>query len=185
MAIATGNTSVIKPSEKDPSAMMILARLAHEVGVPAGVLNVVHGSKPTVDFLCDDAAIKAISFVGGNDAGKYIHARGSANGKRVQANLGAKNHGVILPDANKNQTLNQLIGAAFGAAGQRCMALSTVVFVGESKDWIPELVERAKKLKVSGGFDPEADLGPMITPEVDCLIIWYLTMNRLRNVSKI
>jgi malonate-semialdehyde dehydrogenase (acetylating) / methylmalonate-semialdehyde dehydrogenase len=165
MAIACGNTSIIKPSEKDPTAMMILAELAVKAGFPKGVLNVVHGAKPTVEFFCDNKHIKAISFVGGDTAGKFIHSRGSANGKRVQANLGAKNHGVILPDANKNLTLNQLVGAAFGAAGQRCMALSTAVFVGSSNEWIPEFVERAKDLKVSSGFEKTADLGPLISPE--------------------
>ncbi|KAJ3232090.1 Methylmalonate-semialdehyde dehydrogenase [acylating] mitochondrial [Chytriomyces hyalinus] len=164
LAIACGNTCVIKPSEKDPGAMTILAQLAQQAGVPNGVLNIVHGSVDTVNHICDAPGIKAISFVGSDHAGKYIFARGTANGKRVQANLGAKNHGVIMPDANKNYTLNQLAGAAFGAAGQRCMALSTVVFVGESKKWLPELVERAKQLKVSSGFDESADLGPMITP---------------------
>jgi malonate-semialdehyde dehydrogenase (acetylating)/methylmalonate-semialdehyde dehydrogenase len=128
-------------------------------------LNIVHGGVDTVNFICDAPAIKAISFVGSDVAGKHIFSRGTKNGKRVQANLGAKNHGVIMPDANKNHTLNQLTGAAFGAAGQRCMALSTVVFVGESRKWLPELVERAKKLKVSGGFEPDADLGPMISPQ--------------------
>ncbi|TPX32445.1 hypothetical protein SmJEL517_g04458 [Synchytrium microbalum] len=164
-AIACGNTVVIKPSERDPGCMMLLAKLAEEAGVPKGVLNVVHGGVDTVNFICDEPAIKAISFVGSDQAGQYIFARGTATGKRVQANLGAKNHGVIVPDANKNHTLNQLSGAAFGAAGQRCMALSTVVFVGESQKWLPELVERAKKLKVSGGFEPDADLGPLITPQ--------------------
>ncbi|KAI9101093.1 Aldehyde/histidinol dehydrogenase [Phlyctochytrium arcticum] len=165
LAIATGNTCLIKPSERDPGAMMLLAKLAEEAGVPKGVLNVVHGGADTVNFICDDPAIKAISFVGSDTAGKYIFARGTANGKRVQANLGAKNHGVIMPDANKNHTLNQLVGAAFGAAGQRCMALSTVVFVGKAREWLPELVERAKALKIAGGFEANADLGPMITPQ--------------------
>ncbi|KAJ3152982.1 hypothetical protein HDU86_005438 [Geranomyces michiganensis] len=165
LAIATGNTCVMKPSERDPGAMMLLAKLAEQAGVPKGVLNVVHGGVDTVNYICDDPAVRAISFVGSDHAGKYIFARGTANGKRVQANLGAKNHGVVMPDANKNHTLNQLVGAAFGAAGQRCMALSTVVFVGKAKDWLPELVERAKKLKVSGGFEKDADLGPMITPQ--------------------
>lgn len=135
MAIACGNTSIIKPSERDPTATMMLAKLAQQAGVPKGVLNVVHGGVDTVNFLCDDPHIKAISFVGGDRAGKHIFSRGTANGKRVQANLGAKNHGVIMPDANKNQTLNQLVGAAFGAAGQRCMALSTAVFVGDANNW--------------------------------------------------
>ncbi|KAK9729081.1 hypothetical protein K7432_000524 [Basidiobolus ranarum] len=163
LSIACGNTCIIKPSERDPGAMMILAELAEQVGIPKGVLNVVHGGVDTVNFMCDDPNIKAISFVGSDHAGKYIHNRGSANGKRVQANLGAKNHGVIMPDADKNHVLNQLTGAAFGAAGQRCMALSTAIFVGKSKEWLPELIERAKNLKVSSGFEPDTDLGPLIT----------------------
>ncbi|RIA93566.1 methylmalonate-semialdehyde dehydrogenase [Glomus cerebriforme] len=163
LSIAAGNTVIIKPSERGPSAMMTLAQLAKEAGVPDGVLNVVHGSVGTVNFLCDNEHIKAISFVGSDKAGKYIHQRGTSNGKRVQANLGAKNHGVIMPDANKNHTLNQLAGAAFGAAGQRCMALSTAVFVGEAQEWLPELVERAKTLKITGGFEPDADIGPLIS----------------------
>ncbi|CAH1764495.1 13335_t:CDS:2, partial [Entrophospora sp. SA101] len=163
LSIVCGNTMVIKPSERDPGAMIILAKLAKLAGVPDGVLNVVHGSTDVVNFLCDNKHIKAISFVGSNKAGEYIHRRGTSNGKRVQANLGAKNHGVIMPDANKNHALNQLTGAAFGGSGMRCMALSTMVFVGKSKEWLPELVERARKLKVSGGFEPDVDLGPLIT----------------------
>ena len=163
VATACGNTMLVKPSEKDPGATMILARLAKQAGYPDGVVQVVHGGHDTVNFVCDAPAIKAISFVGGNAAGEYIHARGTANGKRVQANLGAKNHATILPDANKEATLNALLAAAFGAAGQRCMALSTVIFVGESKQWIPELVERAKQLKTGSGMDPTTDVGPLIT----------------------
>jgi len=144
---------------------MILAQLAKEAGLPNGVLNVVHGGVDTVNFICDDPRIKAISFVGSTRAGEYIHDRGSRHGKRVQANLGAKNHAVILPDADKESTLNALTGAAFGAAGQRCMALSTAIFVGEAKDWIPELVERAKKLRVGPGLSEKSDLGPLISRE--------------------
>ena len=158
----------------------LTARLAKEAGVPDGVLNVVHGGVETVNFMCDAPAIKvylaviyiipqAISFVGSDQAGKYIYNRGTQNGKRVQANLGAKNHGVIMPDANKNATLNALVGAAFGAAGQRCMALSTAVFVGESRTWITDLVERARALKVSSGFEADADLGPMISKDVSII----------------
>eukprot|EP00842_Homolaphlyctis_polyrhiza_P002091 jgi/Hompol1/2883/HPOL_005845-RA len=165
LAIACGNTCIIKPSERDPGATMILAQLAQEAGVPKGVLNVVHGGVDTVNFICDAPSIKAISFVGSDQAGKYIYKRGTENGKRVQANLGAKNHGVIMPDANKNHTLNQIVGAAFGAAGQRCMALPVNIFVGQAKEWIPELVERSRKLIVNTGFDEKADLGPMITPQ--------------------
>lgn len=134
-------------------------------GLPKGVLNVIHGAHDAVNFICDAPAIRAISFVGSNRAGEYIHDRGSRNGKRVQANLGAKNHACISPDADKESTLNALTGAAFGAAGQRCMALSVAVFVGESRSWIPELAERARKLKVAPGHFADADIGPMISPD--------------------
>jgi len=164
MAAVTGNTLVLKPSERDPGAAMMIAELCQQAGLPDGVLNVVHGGVPTVNGICDHPAIKAISFVGGDKAGKHIFDRGTQNGKRVQANLGAKNHGIIMPDANKNLALNSLVGAAFGAAGQRCMALSVAVLVGEARQWLPELVERAKALKVSGGFEAGADLGPLISP---------------------
>lgn len=128
-------------------------------------LQVIHGAHDAVNFICDHPAIKAVSFVGSDQAGKYIYERAGRNGKRVQSNMGAKNHGVILADANKEHTLNQLAGAAFGAAGQRCMALSTAVFVGESKEWIPDLVQRAIKLKVNAGHIPGTDLGPVISPK--------------------
>ncbi|XP_071800445.1 probable methylmalonate-semialdehyde/malonate-semialdehyde dehydrogenase [acylating], mitochondrial [Asterias amurensis] len=164
VAAVCGNTYVIKPSERDPGACMILVDLAKQAGIPDGVINVIHGQHDAVNFICDHPAIRAISFVGSDQAGVYIHDRGSKNGKRVQANMGAKNHGVIMPDANKENTLNQLCGAAFGAAGQRCMALSTAVFVGEAKEWIPDLVERAKNLKVNAGDQPGTDLGPVISP---------------------
>ena len=144
---------------------MILAELARSAGYPDGVINIVHGSNQTVDFIIDEPAIKAISFVGSNKAGEYIFTRGSAQGKRVQANLGAKNHAAIVPDSNKNDALNAITGAAFGAAGQRCMALSTLVMIGETKEWLPEIAERAKKLNVNGGFEDGADLGPVISPQ--------------------
>jgi malonate-semialdehyde dehydrogenase (acetylating)/methylmalonate-semialdehyde dehydrogenase len=144
---------------------MILAELARTAGFPDGVINIVHGSAKTVDFIIDNPDIKAISFVGSNKAGEYIYTRGSAQGKRVQANLGAKNHAAVVPDCNKNHALNAITGAAFGAAGQRCMALSALVLVGESKDWVPEIAERAKKLSVNGGFEEGADLGPLISPQ--------------------
>ena len=165
MSTVCGNTVLMKPSEKDPGAIMILMRLANEAGFPPGVVNVIHGAHDAVNFICDHPAIKAISFVGSDQAGKYIYERGSNHGKRVQSNMGAKNHGVIMPDANKEHTLNALVGAAFGAAGQRCMALTTAVWVGEAKEWIPELIERSKKLKVNQGMQPGADLGPLISPE--------------------
>lgn len=165
VATVTGNTLVMKPSERDPGAALILAELAAEAGFPPGVLNIVHGAAKTVDFIIDEPRIKAISFVGSNRAGEYIFSRGSANGKRVQANLGAKNHAAILPDSNKNHTLNSIVGAAFGAAGQRCMALSVAVLIGETKEWVHEIAERAKQLKLDGGFEEGADLGPVINPQ--------------------
>ncbi|QKX56944.1 uncharacterized protein TRUGW13939_04052 [Talaromyces rugulosus] len=164
LAIVTGNCIVLKPSERDPGAALILAELLQEAGLPKGVLNIVHGSRDTVNFLLDEPCIKAISFVGSNNAGEYIYSRGSANGKRVQANLGAKNHAVVLPDADTDHTLNAIVGAAFGAAGQRCMALSVLVMVGESKKWLPDLVERAKQLVVNGGFEKDCDVGPVVSP---------------------
>ncbi|OJD35142.1 methylmalonate-semialdehyde dehydrogenase [Diplodia corticola] len=165
IATVTGNTLVIKPSERDPGACMILAELCEKAGFPPGVVNIVHGAAKTVDFILDEPRIKAVSFVGSNKAGEYIYSRASANGKRCQANLGAKNHAAVLPDCNKNHALNAIAGAAFGAAGQRCMALSALVLVGETKDWIPDIAERAKALNVNGGFEPGADLGPVISPE--------------------
>jgi len=165
LATACGNTMLIKPSEKDPGACMLLVELAKQAGFPDGVVNVIHGQHDAVNFICDDPAIRAISFVGSDTAGKYIYERGSKNGKRVQSNMGAKNHGVIMPDANKENALNQLVGAAFGAAGQRCMALTTAVFVGDSKDWIPDLVSRVKKLKVNAGHEPGTDIGPVISKD--------------------
>ena len=165
VALATGNTMVLKPSEKTPSAAMLLAKLAQEAGVPNGALQIVHGAVRTVNFLCDHPIIRAISFVGGNNAGEHIFARATALGKRVQANLGAKNHALVMPDANKDTTLNALLGACFGAAGQRCMALSVVIFVGEASLWVDELVRRAKSLKVGSGMDKDTDVGPVVTVE--------------------
>ncbi|KAI5865044.1 methylmalonate semialdehyde dehydrogenase [Durotheca rogersii] len=165
IATVTGNTLILKPSERDPGAAMILVELAKKAGFPDGVVNVVHGAHRTVDFILDAPEIKAISFVGGNKAGEYIYSRASANGKRVQANLGAKNHAAVMPDCNKNQFINAVVGAAFGAAGQRCMALSTLVMVGETKEWLAEVAESAKKLQVNGGFEQGADLGPVISPQ--------------------
>ncbi|MFW9608861.1 MAG: aldehyde dehydrogenase family protein, partial [Aquaspirillum sp.] len=127
MAIATGNTFLLKPSEQDPLVTMKLVKLALEAGVPAGVLNVVHGGADVVNAICDHPDIKAISFVGSTKVGTHVYNRASLNGKRVQCMMGAKNHAIVLPDANKEQTLNQLAGAAFGAAGQRCMALPVVI----------------------------------------------------------
>lgn len=163
LALATGNTYVLKPSEKTPSAAMLLASYLNDLGLPPGVLNVVNGSRDTVDEILTHPDIKAISFVGSNSAGEYIHDVGSKNGKRVQANLGAKNHATILmDDADRASTVKAIVGAAFGAAGQRCMALSVIILVGdmsESQGWIDEVVEEAMKLKVGNGFQDGVDVG--------------------------
>ncbi|OON18569.1 methylmalonate-semialdehyde dehydrogenase, partial [Opisthorchis viverrini] len=285
VSIACGNTMVLKPSERDPSTVMLLMKLLQQAGLPAGVVNVIHGAEEAVQFICKHPDIRAISFVGSDAAGRYIYETGCQHGKRVQCNMsdlasiitaeqgktlpdaegdvarglqvvehccsvpslqlgetlanisrdmdlhsyrvplgvtagitpfnfpamiplwmfpvsiacgntmvlkpserdpstvmllmkllqqaglpagvvnGAKNHGVVLPDAARSNTLTQLVGAAFGAAGQRCMALSTAVFVGSARDWLPELVQRTKKLRVNAGTEPGTDLGPVISPQ--------------------
>lgn len=166
VAVTAGNTFVLKPSEKDPGAALMLAELALQAGLPKGVLNVVHGTHDTVNRILDHRDIKAISFVGSDSAGAYIYARGAASGKRVQSNMGAKNHAVILPDANFDQAVNALTGAAFGAAGQRCMAISAAVFVGGmSQQWKDALIQKAQGLKVTAGHEASADVGPLISPE--------------------
>lgn len=165
MAVTCGNTFILKPSEKDPGASMMLAELAMEAGLPDGVLNIVHGANDTVNNICDDDDIRAVSFVGSNTAGMHIYSRAAAKGKRVQSNMGAKNHAVIMPDASPDATLNALVAAGFGAAGQRCMALSTAVFVGGLKSWEEELIKRASTLKVNAGVEPGADLGPVISKQ--------------------
>ena len=163
MAIATGNTFVLKPSEQDPMVTMRLVELALEAGIPKGVLNVVHGGEDVVNAICDHPDIKAVSFVGSTRVGTHVYNRASLAGKRVQCMMGAKNHAVVLPDANKEQTLNAMVGAAFGAAGQRCMAASTLVLVGEARAWVPDLVAKAKTLKVSAGSVTGTDVGPVIS----------------------
>ncbi|XKL65157.1 hypothetical protein PGB90_005243 [Kerria lacca] len=165
VAAVCGNTCVIKPSEKDPGACMMLMEMFNEAGAPPGLVNVIHGTNDAVNFICDHPDIKAISFVGSDIAGKHVYERGCKNGKRVQSNMGAKNHGVVLPDANKVRSINQIIGAAFGAAGQRCMALSTLILVGETKNWLSELKEKSQKLKIGYGGDPNVDVGPVISPQ--------------------
>ncbi|KAK7319511.1 hypothetical protein RJT34_04232 [Clitoria ternatea] len=165
MAVTCGNTFVLKPSEKDPGASIMLAELALEAGLPEGVLNIVHGTHDIVNAICDDDDIKAVSFVGSNVAGMHIYSRAAAKGKRIQSNMGAKNHAIVMPDANVDATINALVAAGFGAAGQRCMALSTVIFVGGSKPWEAKLRERAEALKVNAGTEPDTDLGPVISKQ--------------------
>ncbi|MCE8037471.1 MULTISPECIES: CoA-acylating methylmalonate-semialdehyde dehydrogenase [unclassified Halomonas] len=164
LAIATGNTFVLKPSEQDPSSTMRLVELAHEAGVPAGVLNVVHGGPDVANQICDHPDIKALSFIGSTNVGTHIYRRASEAGKRVQSMMGAKNHCVVMPDANRSQAINNLLGSAFGAAGQRCMANSVVVLVGEANQWLDDIVEGARNMKVGPGTQRDADLGPLVSP---------------------
>lgn len=163
IAIAMGNTFVYKPSEQDPTASLMVAQLANEAGLPPGVLNVVHGGPDAANALCDHPDIKAVSFIGSTRVGTEIYMRSSRAGKRCQAMMGAKNHSIIMPDADREAALNSMLGAAFGAAGERCMAISVLVLVGEAQKWLPDFVERARKLKVNVGTDREADFGPLIS----------------------
>lgn len=163
MAIVCGNTFVLKPSEQDPLSTVELVKLAMEAGIPPGVLNVVHGAKDVVDALCSHPEVKAVSFVGSTAVGTHVYNLASAHGKRAQCMMGAKNHAVVLPDAHKEQTLNALAGAAFGAAGQRCMATSVAVLVGAAREWIPALIERARTLKVGAGAEPGTEVGPVVS----------------------
>jgi malonate-semialdehyde dehydrogenase (acetylating)/methylmalonate-semialdehyde dehydrogenase len=163
MAIACGNTFILKPSEQDPMVTMRLCELAMQAGIPAGVLNVVHGGEEIVNAICDHPAIKAVSFVGSSKVGTHVYQRATLAGKRAQCMMGAKNHAVVLADANKQQTLNNLAGAAFGAAGQRCMALPVVILVGEAQQWVDDLVEKAKTLSVNAGVEADTDIGPLIS----------------------
>ena len=163
MAIVTGNTFVLKPSEQDPMVTMRLCELALQAGVPPGVLNVVHGGEAVVNAICDHADIKAISFVGSTRVGTHVYNRAIPTGKRGHCMMGAKNHAIVMPDANKEQTLNALAGAGFGAAGQRCMAVSVAVLVGDAQKWVPDLVAKAKTLKIGVGTDKGVDVGPVIS----------------------
>jgi len=165
VAIACGNTFICKPSEKDPSVPMRLAELMMEAGAPAGVLQVVNGDKEAVDAILDDHDIQAVSFVGSSAIAQYVYARGTANGKRVQAMGGAKNHAIIMPDADLDQVTNELIGAGYGSAGERCMAISVAVPVGQktADALVARLKPRVESLKVGVATDPDADYGPMVT----------------------
>jgi len=163
-AIATGNAFILKPSERDPSVPVRLAELMKEAGLPDGILNVVHGDKEMVDAILDHPDIKGVSFVGSSDIAQYIYSRGVANAKRVQAFGGAKNHGIVMPDADLDQVVNDLTGAAFGSAGERCMALPVVVPVGDetAARLREKLVPAIEKLKVGVSTDPDAHYGPVV-----------------------
>ena len=167
VAIASGNTFVLKPSERDPSAVMLIAELMHEAGLPEGVLNVVHGDKSAVDALLDSPIVQAVSFVGSTPIAEYVYQRGTQAGKRVQALGGAKNHMVIMPDADLDQAADALMGAGFGSAGERCMAISVAVPVGEetANRLIESLRPRVEALKVGPSVDPDAEMGPVISAD--------------------
>src|SRR5579859_516152 len=164
-AIATGNTVVLKPSDRVPFSAARLLELMQETGLPDGVVNLVNGGKPAVDALLDHPLVRAVSFVGSTPVAKYVYARGSASGKRVQCQGGAKNHVVVLPDADPETTTRIIADSAFGCAGQRCLAVSVTVAVGEAKDWFREsIAAAAASLKVGNGLDPSSQMGPVITP---------------------
>jgi malonate-semialdehyde dehydrogenase (acetylating)/methylmalonate-semialdehyde dehydrogenase len=164
VAIACGNTFVLKPSERDPSASLLHARLLKEAGLPDGVFNVVQGDKAAVDALLDHPDVQALSFVGSTPIAEYIYARGTASGKRVQALGGAKNHMVVMPDADMDMTVDALIGAAYGSAGERCMAISVAVAIGDAGDkLVARLAERTKALKIGEGMSQGAEMGPVVT----------------------
>ena len=165
-AIACGNTFVLKPSEKDPSASIFIAELLKEAGLPEGVFNVVHGDKVAVDAILEHPAIKAVSFVGSTPIARYIYETGTKHGKRVQALGGAKNHMVVLPDADVDMAADAAVSAAYGSAGERCMAISVVVAVGDVADPLVEAIQRRlPKIKVGPGTDPSAEMGPLVTRE--------------------
>jgi malonate-semialdehyde dehydrogenase (acetylating) / methylmalonate-semialdehyde dehydrogenase len=164
VAIACGNTFVLKPSERDPSASMLVAELWAEAGLPEGVFNVVHGDKEAVDAILDHPDVAAVSFVGSTPIARYIHERGTTNGKRVQALGGAKNHAIVLPDADVDFASDHLVAAAFGSAGERCMAISAAVTVGDAGDSVVEAVSaKARAVKVGPGRDPQSEMGPVVT----------------------
>jgi len=164
LALACGNTFVLKPSERDPSPANFCAQLLADAGLPAGVFNVVHGDKVAVDRILTHPDIAAVSFVGSTPIAKYIYDTGTQHGKRVQALGGAKNHMVLLPDADLELAADAVIGAAYGSAGERCMAISVMVAVGDSGDRIvPLLRERISRLRVGPGNDPKSDMGPLVT----------------------
>ena len=172
VAIACGNSFVLKPSERGPAASMLIAELWQQAGLPDGVFNVVHGDKEAVDALLDHRDIAAISFVGSTPIAQYIHQRGTASGKRIQALGGAKNHAIILADADVDFAADHLAAAAFGSAGERCMAISAAVAVGTAGDRIVEAVtKRANAVQVGSGREPGSEMGPVITPESKARII--------------
>ena len=175
VAIACGNTFVLKPSERDPSVSGLVAEIWAEAGLPDGVFNVVHGDKVAVDALLDHPDVAAVSFVGSTPIARYIHERGTANGKRVQALGGAKNHAIVLPDADLDFASDHLVAAAFGSAGERCMAISATVAVGAAADALVEVVsQKATKVRVGSGRDTASEMGPVVTAAARDRILGYI-----------
>jgi malonate-semialdehyde dehydrogenase (acetylating)/methylmalonate-semialdehyde dehydrogenase len=166
VALAAGNTFILKPSERDPSASIFMAELLQQAGLPDGVFNVVQGGKDAVDALLDHPGVQAVSFVGSTPIARYIYGRGAQLGKRIQALGGAKNHLVVMPDADIGQAVDGLIGAAYGSAGERCMAISVAVLVGDAADKVvPLLAQRAKALRIGDGMTPDVEMGPIVTKQ--------------------
>jgi malonate-semialdehyde dehydrogenase (acetylating)/methylmalonate-semialdehyde dehydrogenase len=175
MAIACGNTFVLKPSERDPTTSVLLAELLQEAGLPDGVFNVVQGDKSAVDALLDHPKVKAVSFVGSTPIAEYIYSRGCSNGKRVQALGGAKNHMVVMPDADLERTVDALMGAGYGAAGERCMAISVAVAVGSIGDaLVDKLAARVRELRVGPGTAAASEMGPVVTAQHREKIVGYI-----------
>lgn len=176
VAIACGNTFVMKPSEKDPSAPMLVAQWLKEAGLPDGVFNIVNGDKEAVDVLLTHPDIQAVSFVGSTPIAEYIYRTGSAHGKRVQALGGAKNHMVVMPDADLDMTVNALMGAAYGSAGERCMAISVAVAVGDevADKLVAQLAEKTRQLKIGNGAEKGLDMGPLVTKEHRAKVLGYI-----------
>jgi len=175
MAIAAGNTFILKPSPTDPSAALFIARLFQEAGLPDGVFNVIQGDKEAVDALIEHPDVKALSFVGSTPIANYIYERSAHFGKRVQALGGAKNHMVIMPDADIDKAVDALVGAAYGSAGERCMAISVAVLVGSAADKVmPALIERTKTLKIKNGMELDAEMGPIVTAASKTRISGYI-----------
>ena len=175
LAIAAGNTFVLKPSEKDPSVSLLAAEWLAEAGLPAGVFNVVHGDKVAVDRILEHPDIAAVSFVGSTPIARYIYENGTRHGKRVQALGGAKNHMVVLPDADMELAADAAVSAGFGSAGERCMAISVVVTVGDAADrLLPKVQERIAKLRTGPGTDPDTEMGPLVTPQHRDRVVGYI-----------
>jgi malonate-semialdehyde dehydrogenase (acetylating)/methylmalonate-semialdehyde dehydrogenase len=178
-AIATGNAFILKPSEKDPSASNFIAQLLHDAGLPDGVFNVVHGDKVAVDAILEHPDIAAVSFVGSTPIARYIYQTGTANGKRVQALGGAKNHMIVLPDADIDMAADAAVSAGYGSAGERCMAIATVVAVGDVADpLVDAITKRLPKVKVGPGSDPTAEMGPLVTRQHRDKVASYLDSSK-------